>query len=111
MIRILKKAGVRFGVLGGEECCTGDLARRIGEEGLFQDLAFRNLETFKRYGVKKILTHCAHCFNTLRNEYPAFGARLEVIHHASMIDDLIRAGRIRPTRRYGRSYGMAELRR
>jgi Fe-S oxidoreductase len=97
-IAILKAAGLSVGILGGEERCTGDPARRIGEEGLFQDLALRNIETFERYGVTKILTHCAHCYNTFRNEYSALGARIEVVHHAALLADLIGEGRIRPLR-------------
>jgi Fe-S oxidoreductase/nitrate reductase gamma subunit len=92
--RIMKAGGVRFGVLGAEERCTGDAARRLGEEGLFQQLAQQNIECFERYGVRRIVTHCAHCYNTLRNEYPRFGAGIEVVHHAELIDQLIRGGRL-----------------
>jgi len=94
MARILARAGIRFGVLGEEERCTGDVARRLGEEGLFQQLALKNIDCFERYGVRRIVTHCAHCYNTLRNEYPRFGARIEVMHHAEWIDQLLRAGRL-----------------
>jgi Fe-S oxidoreductase/nitrate reductase gamma subunit len=98
MVRILNAAGIRFGILGAEENCNGELARRIGEEGLFQELALKNIRAFERYGVRKILTHCAHCFNTFRNEYPEFGARIEVVHHTTLLDEFLRAGRIKPTR-------------
>jgi len=93
-VKILNAAGVRCAVLASEESCCGDPARRLGEEGLFQQLAYQNIETFERYKVRKLLTHCAHCFNTFRNEYPDFGSRLEVVHHSTMIADLIAAGRI-----------------
>ncbi len=98
VVRILEQAGVRAGVLGAEENCTGDVARRAGEEGRFQELALRNIATFEKYGVRRVLTHCAHCYNTLRNEYPRFGARVEVIHHAALIDALLREGKLVPTR-------------
>ncbi|MCI0530115.1 MAG: (Fe-S)-binding protein, partial [Nitrospira sp.] len=94
MVQILKRAGVSFAVLGGEEKCTGDPARRVGEEGRFQELAFQNLETFSRYNIRKIITHCPHCFNTLKNEYPELGGQFEVIHHSVFIYDLIRQGQI-----------------
>jgi len=94
MAQILKKAGVSFGVLGGEEKCVGDPARRVGEEGRFQELAFQNLEALNRYNVKKIITHCPHCFNTLKNEYPDLGGQFEVLHHSVFIRDLIQQGQI-----------------
>jgi Fe-S oxidoreductase len=89
MVKILKQAGIHFGILAAEEGCSGDPARRLGEEGMFQEMVYRNLETFERYRVQKILTHCAHCFNTFRNEYPEFGARLEVVHHSALIQELL----------------------
>jgi Fe-S oxidoreductase/nitrate reductase gamma subunit len=92
---LLQKAGVSFGVLGVKEKCTGEVVRRLGEEGLFQQLALENIETLKSYGVKKIVTHCPHCYNTLKNEYPEFGGRFEVKHHTEVILELIRDGRIR----------------
>lgn len=94
MVRVLKKAGVSFGVLAGEERCSGDPARRVGEEGRFQELAFQNLDTFRKYGVKKIITHCPHCFNTLKNEYPVLGGDFDVVHHSALIHDLLGQGRI-----------------
>jgi Fe-S oxidoreductase/nitrate reductase gamma subunit len=95
-VRILGKAGIRCGVLGPEEVCCGDPARRIGEEGLFQELALENIEAIERRGVKTVLTHCAHCFNTLRKEYPELGARFDVVHHASLINELIETRAIEP---------------
>lgn len=96
LVKILQAAGVSFGILGPEEKCTGDPARRIGNEYLFQMLAQENIEVLKGYGVKKILTQCPHCFNTLKNEYPQFGGNFEVIHHTQLIADLLAQGRIRP---------------
>ena len=78
-----------FAVLGEEETCTGDPARRLGNEYLFQMLAQQNIETLKNYKVKKIVTHCPHCFNTLKNEYPQFGGHFEVIHHSQLIARLL----------------------
>ena len=80
MVSLLKKAGVNFAILGNEEKCTGDSARRIGNEMLFQVLAEMNIETMNNYGIKKIVTNCPHCFHTLKNEYPRFGGEYEVIH-------------------------------
>jgi Fe-S oxidoreductase len=97
-VRILERAGIRCSLLGAEETCCGDPARRIGEEGLFQDLALKNIETFERHGITRVLTHCAHCFNTFRNEYPELGARFEVIHRSTLIHELIQAGSIVPQR-------------
>ncbi|MBI2185204.1 MAG: (Fe-S)-binding protein, partial [Thaumarchaeota archaeon] len=95
MVKIMGKAGVSFAVLGREEKCSGEPVRRLGEEGRFQQLAMENIETFKRYGVKKIVTHCAHCFNTFKNEYPEFGGECEVTHHSEFLFKLIAEGRIR----------------
>jgi len=95
-VTILERAGLRCAVLGPEEFCCGDPARRLGEEGLFQDLVAKNLAVFEKRGVKKIVTHCAHCFNTFHNEYPEFGATVEVQHHTTLIHQLIDAGKIRP---------------
>jgi len=92
---ILKAAGVDFAVLGEEEVCTGDPARRLGNEYLFQMLAQRNIETLQQYGVKKILTQCPHCFNTLLNEYPQFGGTFEVIHHTQFVEQLLREGKLK----------------
>ena len=98
-VNILRRAGMRCAVLGPEEACCGDPVRRVGEEGLFQELAAKNLALFERYGVRRVVTHCAHCFNTFRNEYPEFGARFEVQHHTEVIHSLIETGKIRPTKK------------
>ncbi len=97
--RILTAAGVRFAVLGGEEHCCGDPARRTGNEYNFEVLARANIETFTRYGVTRIVAHCPHCLNTLRNEYPRFGWRCEVVHHTELIRELLASGRLKPARR------------
>lgn len=92
---LLKKADVKFAVLGKQEKCTGDTARRAGDEGLFQELAIENIETFKAVNVKKIITHCPHCFNTFKNEYPEFGLeKVEVFHHSDVLWDLIKEGKL-----------------
>ncbi len=93
--RVLKAGGVDFAVLGAEESCSGDPARRVGGELSFQTCARANIETFERYGVRKIITTCPHCFNTLRNEYPDFDGRYEVVHHSVLIDELMKQGRLR----------------
>jgi len=93
--RILQSANIDFGILGIEETCCGDPARRMGDEYLFQTLCQRNIELFQQYNVKKIITSCPHCFNTLKNEYPDFGGNFEVIHHSQLIDDLIHQGKIK----------------
>lgn len=95
LVRVLKAAGVDFAILGEEERCTGDVARRIGHEFLFQMQAKTNIETLNAYGVKKIITACPHCFNTLRHEYGYLGGHYEVIHHTELIRDLITQGRLK----------------
>lgn len=95
---LLKKAGVKFAILGTEEQCTGDPARRIGNEYLYQTLAKANIETLNRYQIKKIVTACPHCFNTIKNEYKDFGGNYEVFHHSQFIAELIRQGKIKPTK-------------
>jgi Fe-S oxidoreductase len=94
---LLTLAGVPFAILGPREACTGDPARRIGNEFLFQTLAEQNVETMNAAGVTKVVANCPHCFNTLRNEYPEYGGRYEVIHHTELFDDLVRTGRLAPT--------------
>jgi Fe-S oxidoreductase len=96
-VSLLKKADVKFAILGSEEQCTGDAARRIGNEYLFQTLATANIETLNRYSVKKIVTACPHCFNTLKNEYKDFGGSYEVIHHSQYISQMIRSGKLKPS--------------
>jgi Fe-S oxidoreductase len=93
---LLDIAGVSFGVLGNGETCTGDPARRAGNEFVFQGLAQQNAETFKEYKVKKVVSTCAHCFNTLKNEYKEFGVELEVVHHTQLLNRLVREGRLTP---------------
>jgi Fe-S oxidoreductase len=97
-VSILKKAGVRFAILGNEEQCTGDPARRIGNEYLYQTLAKANIETLNRYNVKKVVTACPHCFNTIKNEYKDFGGEYEVFHHSQFIAQLIHEGKVKPSK-------------
>ncbi|MXX74055.1 MAG: 4Fe-4S dicluster domain-containing protein [Holophagales bacterium] len=92
--KLLQKAGVKFAILGREESCTGDPARRVGNEFLFEMLAKGNVETMQRYGVRKVVTSCPHCFNSFRNEYPQFGGRYEVYHHTQFLDQLLESGRL-----------------
>ncbi|KGK86529.1 Fe-S oxidoreductase [Desulfosporosinus sp. HMP52] len=94
MITILEKAGIDYGVLGGKEKCCGDSVRRLGNEKLFQQLAYENVKTLNDYKFKTILTHCPHCFNTLKNDYPQFGGSYQVMHHSEYILELIRSERI-----------------
>ena len=93
---LLDMAGISFGVLGNGETCTGDSARRAGNEFVFQGLAQQNVETFKEYKVKKVVSTCAHCFNTLKNEYKDFGIELEVVHHTQLLNRLVREGKLTP---------------
>lgn len=93
--RILQEVGIRFAVLGTEEGCTGDPARRAGNEFLFQMQAMNNIQVLNGYGVKKIVTACPHCFNIIKNEYPHLGGSYEVIHHSIFLQQLIDDGRIR----------------
>ncbi len=90
--QLLKKAGVKFACLGSEEACTGDPARRIGEEFLFQEQAAKNSSVFEKYSVRKVVTACPHCFNTLKQEYGDFGASLEVLHHSQLLANLVAKG-------------------
>jgi Fe-S oxidoreductase len=93
-VRILQKAGLNFAVLGSEESCTGDPAKRAGNEFLFQMQAMTNIEVLNGYGIKKIVTTCPHCFNTLKNEYPGLGGNYEVMHHTAFLNDLLNKGTI-----------------
>lgn len=92
---ILDKAEIKFAILGKEEMCTGDPARRSGNEFLFQMMAYNNIQVLNGYGIKKIVTTCPHCFNTLKNEYPALGGSYEVIHHTTLLQQLIDDGKIK----------------
>ncbi|MCK5800484.1 MAG: (Fe-S)-binding protein, partial [Deltaproteobacteria bacterium] len=95
-VALLQQANVDFAVLGEEEGCTGDAARRAGNEFLFQMLAEQNIETFKEYDVKKILVACPHCYHSFKNEYPALGGHYEVIHHSQFLPQLIAEGKLKP---------------
>jgi Fe-S oxidoreductase len=95
MAHVLKKAGVNFAILGEEERCNGDLARRAGNEYLAQMMISENVETLNQYRPQKILAACPHCYNTLKNEYPQFGARYDVVHHAEFLLDLVHQGRLK----------------
>ena len=97
-VSLLNKAEVKFAILGTEETCTGDAARRIGNEYLYQTLAKTNVETLNRYSVKKIVTACPHCFNTLKNEYKDLGGEYEVFHHSQFIANLIANGKLKPSK-------------
>lgn len=94
--KILHHVGIKFGILGTEEGCTGDPAKRAGNEFLFQMQAMTNIEVLNGYNVKRIVTACPHCFNTLKNEYPEIGGSYEVIHHTQLIQSLIDEGKLRP---------------
>jgi heterodisulfide reductase subunit D len=95
LAKILHHVGIKYAVLGTEESCTGDPAKRAGNEFLFQMQAAANIETLNGYGVKKIVTACPHCFNTLKNEYPELGGNYEVIHHTQLIEGLINEGKLK----------------
>jgi len=101
MFEILRTAGLRFAVLGDRECCSGDFARRAGDEGLFQRLVAKNLGTFADVSATRILTHCPHCFNSFKNEYPEFGPLPSVIHHTQLIESLLQEGKLTPSREHG----------
>jgi heterodisulfide reductase subunit D len=92
---ILDKAGIHYAILGKEELCTGDPARRAGNEFMFQMMAYQNIQTLNNYGIKKIVTACPHCFNTLKNEYPELGGHYEVVHHTLFLQELIDTGKIK----------------
>lgn len=91
---ILQKTGISFAILGNEEMCTGDPARRAGNEFMFQMMAYQNIQVLNGYNIKKIVTACPHCFNILKNEYPELGGNYEVIHHATFLQQLIDEGKI-----------------
>jgi Fe-S oxidoreductase/nitrate reductase gamma subunit len=94
MAKLLTRAGIDFAILGPAELCTGDPARRSGNEYIFQMLAMQNIETLNSMGVKKIITQCPHCFNTLLNEYPQLGGQYEVVHHSQLLETLVESGRL-----------------
>jgi Fe-S oxidoreductase len=94
-VTILDKLQIKYAILGKEEMCTGDPARRAGNEFMFQMMAYQNISILNGYGIKKIVTACPHCFNTLKNEYPELGGSYEVIHHASFLQQLIDEGKIK----------------
>lgn len=93
-VKILNKVGIKFAVLGDEETCTGDPARRAGNEFLFQMQAMANIQVMNGYEIKKVVTACPHCFNTLKNEYPDLGGNYEVTHHSQFLQDLINDGKV-----------------
>ncbi len=94
-VKILNAANIKFAVLGTEETCTGDPARRAGNEFLFQMQAMNNIQVLNGYGITKIVTACPHCFNTIKNEYPQLGGNYDVVHHSSFLDDLLKSGKIK----------------
>jgi Fe-S oxidoreductase len=94
-VKILNAVGIKFAVLGSEETCTGDPARRAGNEFLFQMQAMSNIQVMNGYGIKKIVTACPHCFNTIKNEYPELGGSYDVIHHSAFLQQLIEGGQIK----------------
>jgi Fe-S oxidoreductase len=93
-VQILNKIGINYAILGTEEMCTGDPARRSGNEFMFQMMAYQNIKLLDGYSIKKIITACPHCFNTLKNEYPELGGNYEVIHHSVFIQTLLDEGKI-----------------
>jgi Fe-S oxidoreductase len=97
-VNVLNKAGVNFGILGPEESCCGESARKAGDESLFQSLARNNISAFTAYGVKKILTTSPHCYHTFKNEYPELGGNFEVVHHTQYMAQLISEGKLKPTK-------------
>ena len=108
LARLLEKAGIDYAILGQRELCNGDPARRAGNEFVFQQLALQNVETFQELGVTKIITQCAHCFNTLANEYPQFGGDYEVVHHSQLLAELLAQGRLsEPTKANGEAKKIA----
>jgi heterodisulfide reductase subunit D len=94
-VQILQKLEIKFAILGNEEKCTGDPARRAGNEFLFQMMAYGNIQVLNMYKVSKIVTTCPHCFNTLKNEYKELGGNYDVIHHATYLQELINQGKIK----------------
>jgi len=101
LVNLLREAGVKFAIMGEDEGCTGDPARRAGNEYLFQQQATANVEAMNAAGMnkKKLVTHCPHCFNTIKNEYPQFGGNFEIVHHSVLIERLVRDGRLKPVKK------------
>ncbi len=101
-VQLMQLAGVDFAILGDEETCNGDPARRMGEELLYQSQVQQNIETMKQYRFKRVVTTCPHCFNTIKNEYPQFGGgagtEYEVVHHTQLLDELVKSGKLKPVR-------------
>lgn len=97
IVRILNHVNIKFAILGTEETCTGDPAKRAGNEFLFQMQAFQNITTLNNYNIKKIVTGCPHCYNTLKNEYPGLGGNYEVVHHTQLVQELINQGKLKVT--------------
>ncbi len=95
IVKVMQEAGISFSILGKEEKCNGDTARRLGNEYLAKMAIDENVETFKKYQVKKVVTGCPHCFNTIKNEYPEFGYQAEVIHHSQLIPELVKSGKVK----------------
>jgi Fe-S oxidoreductase len=95
IVNIMQKANISFSILGTEEKCNGDTARRLGNEYLADAAIRENVETLSKYKVKKVVTGCPHCFNTIKNEYPDFGFEAEVVHHSELISDLVKNGKIK----------------
>ncbi|MHB8260060.1 MAG: (Fe-S)-binding protein [Bacteroidia bacterium] len=95
IVRILNHVNIKFAILGTEESCSGDPAKRAGNEFLFQMQAMQNITTLNRYNIKKIVTGCPHCFNTIKNEYPQLGGQYEVIHHTQLVQGLINEGKLK----------------
>ena len=93
-VKILQSAGIDFAILGNEENCTGDPARRAGNEFVFQMMALQNIEVLNMYEVKDIVTACPHCFNTIKNEYPALGGEYNVVHHTQYLNNLLKEGKL-----------------
>lgn len=102
LVKLFQAAGVNFAILGNEEKCCGDSARKLGNEYLFYSLASENIEVMKGYGVKKIVTQCPHCFNILKNEYPQLGGEFEVLHHSVFLAQLVKSGKLRLTQGQGK---------
>src|SRR4029077_10519019 len=92
--KLLQRAGIDFAILGPSELCTGDPARRSGNEYIFQMLAMQNIESLEGLGVQKIITQCPHCFNTLKNEYPQLGGHYEVVHHSQFLEAMVESGKL-----------------